>query len=75
MLELGQSLGIFSALVLVVALSTFAKLRWSRAPRSLPHGRSAANVVRIEFASQILMLAVGLSVLAAFFAAVGWIQV
>ena len=72
MLELGQVVGLFSAVVLAVAVAAWAKLGWSPSPLSMD-GRSADNPAPVEFASQVMVLAFGLSALAAIFAVVGWI--
>ena len=72
MLELGQVLGLLSAVVLVVAVAAWAKLRWTAAPH-LVRGRTRAHPAGAEFASQIMVLAFGLSALAAIVAVVGWI--
>lgn len=72
MLELGQILGLLAAVVLIVAVAMWAKLGLSRVPHPI-HGRPAANPLPVEFASQTMVLAFGLSTLAAIFAMVGWI--
>ena len=72
MLEFGQILGLFSAVVLVVAVDSFVKLGWSSAPHAA-HDRAAANPPQAELASRLMVVAFGLSALAAIFAVVGWI--
>ena len=70
MLEIGQILGLFAAVVLGIAIVAWAKLAWSHAPHPI-QSRSGANPSTAEFASQIMLLAFGLSAVAAIFAVVG----
>lgn len=72
MLELGQILGLFSAVVLALAVAAWAKLGWIPAPHPID-GRSPDNPGPVEVASRIMVLAFGLSALAAIFTVVGWI--
>jgi hypothetical protein len=72
MLEFGQILGLFSAAMLVIAVAAWVKLRWGAALHPVD-GRSGVNPAPAEFASLLLVLAFGLSALAAIFAVVGWI--
>jgi hypothetical protein len=72
MLELGQILGLLSAVLLIVAVTAWAKLSLSRAPQAI-HGCPVANPGPVEFASRLIVVAFALSVPAAIFAVVGWI--
>jgi len=72
MLEFGQILGLFSVVVLAAALVAFVKLGWN--PVLLPiHGRSGGKSEQAELASQLMVLAFGVSVIAAVLAVAGWI--
>jgi uncharacterized membrane protein len=72
MLELGQTLGFFSAVLLIVACAAWVNL--SRGSRLQPiDGPPEANRAPTEFASRLLALAFGLSAVAAVLAVVGWI--
>ena len=73
MLEFGQLLGLFSALVLVVAVAAWAKLGWIAVLQPI-RGRSGANPAPAELASRLIVLAFSLSALAAILAVVGWIR-
>lgn len=67
--ELGQMLGIFAAIVLALAIAAFVKVAWQRVnPRLVPLGPAPG-----ETASRLIVVAFGLSVLAAIVAVVGWI--
>ena len=72
MLELGQMLGLLAAVMLAVAVVAWARLRW-RPARRPSGGREVDKPASGEFASQLLVLAFGLSALAAVVTAVGWI--
>jgi len=72
MLELGQMLGLLAAVMLAVAVVAWAKLRWRPAQRAIG-GREVDKPAPAELASQLLVLAFGLSALAAVVSAVGWI--
>jgi hypothetical protein len=72
MLEFGQILGLFSAVVLTAALVAFLKLGWN--PVLLPvHGRARDESEQAELASRLMVLAFGVSVIAAVLAVAGWI--
>lgn len=69
MLEFGQMLGIFAAIVLLLAVGGFVNFAVRRfAPRMVPIGPASG-----ETASRLLVFAFGLSALAAILAIVGWI--
>ena len=72
MLEFGQILGLFAAVVLGIAIAAWAKLAWSHAPHPI-QSRSGAGSSIAEFASQIMVLAFALSAVAVIFAVVGLI--
>lgn len=71
MLEAARIIGCFSAILLVTAIAAWVEL--FRTPALQPiDGRAAPNG-KVEIASQILVLAVGLSVVAALLAVAAWI--
>jgi len=73
MLEFGQILGLLSAVVLFAALVAWAKLGWNRVPNPI-HGRSEPDFFApAESTSGLILLALGLSAVAAIFAVGGWI--
>jgi hypothetical protein len=72
MLEFGQILGFFSALVLAAALVAFVKLGWNPVLGPV-HGRSGDKSERAELASRLMVFAFGVSVIAAVLAVAGWI--
>jgi hypothetical protein len=71
MLEAGRILGGFSAVLLVAAVAAWLKL--FRGPRLQTLDGRTPDSVKGEFASQLLLVAVGLSGAAALLAIVGWI--
>ena len=71
MLEAGRILGGFSAVLLVAAVAAWLKL--FRGPRLHTLDGRTPDSVKGEFASQLLLVAVGLSGAAALLAIVGWI--
>jgi len=72
MLEFGQILGFFSALVLAAALVAFVKFGGNPVLHPV-HGRPGANSEPAELASGLMVLAFGLSAIAAVLAVAGWI--
>ena len=73
MLEFGQILGFFSAAVLALAVAAWVRLG-SRPAWLSVRGRSGDDQVRgAERASRVLVLALGLSILAAISSVIGWI--
>lgn len=71
MLESAQSLGWFAGILLIVAVIAWVKL--FRGPKLQAVGdRGAASVSKVEIASQLLVLAAGLSGIAAILAVAGW---
>lgn len=58
--------------MLALAVAAWAKLGWIPAPHPID-GRSPDNPGPVEVASRIMVLAFGLSALAAIFTVVGWI--
>jgi hypothetical protein len=70
MLEAGQIIGCFSALLLVMAVAAWAKLLLRPVARPL-NGIEAPNVGNVEIASRLIASAVGLSAVAAFIAVAG----
>ena len=71
MLEAARIIGCLSAFLLITAIAAWVKL--SRSPALQPIDGSASQNGRIEIASQILVLAVGLSAVAAVLAIAAWI--
>lgn len=71
MLEAARIIGCFSAILLVTAIATWVKL--FRSPALQPIDGSAAPNGRVEIASQLLVLAVSLSAVAALLAIVAWV--
>ena len=69
MREAAQILGLFSAAMLIVAVLTWVRLGRDSALLRLD-GRSISNSGRAELASQLLVLAFGLSAVAALLAIV-----
>ena len=72
MREAAQILGLFSAAVLIVAVLTWVRLGRESALLRLD-GRSISNSRQAELASQLLVLAFGLSAVAALLAIAGWV--
>ncbi len=72
MIEAAQILGCFSAVVLIVAIAAWVKLFRGSALQRLD-GCAEPNVGNIQLASQLLVLAVSLSAVAALLALVGFI--
>ena len=72
MLELGQIVGFIAAAFLIAAVAAWAKLGRRPALQRI-RGRSRANSAPAEFASQLLLAALGLSIVAALLAVAGWI--
>lgn len=71
MLETAQFIAVLSAVFLIVAVAAWAKLLLR--PVLQPQvGSVAANVGNVEMASQLIVLAVGLSAVAAFLAVTSW---
>ena len=73
MLELGQILGFLAAAVLIVAVAAWVKLGRRPALQRIDGRSPRANPAPAEFASQLVLAALGLSVVAALLAVVGWI--
>jgi hypothetical protein len=71
MLEAGRILGGFSAVLLLAAIAAWLKLY--RGPRLQTLDGRTGKSVKGEFASQLLMVAAGLSGAAALLAVAGWI--
>jgi|SoiMethySBSTD1v2_1073268.scaffolds.fasta_scaffold621420_2 uncharacterized protein (DUF697 family) len=72
MREAAQILGLFSAAMLIVAVLTWVRLGRESALLRLD-GRSISNSRQAELASQLLVLAFGLSAVAALLAIAGWV--
>jgi hypothetical protein len=72
MLEVARVLGVFAAILLLVAVAAWTRLfRGSELQR--PDG-STAKAGRVEIASQLLITAAALSAVAALLAVIGWIS-
>ncbi len=72
MLELARILGGFSAVLLVITIAAWLKLLRAPLLQRLD-GRLGLNSGPAEIASQLLVMAAGLSAVAAILAVVGWI--
>ena len=72
MLEAAPILGIFSAVLLVAAIAAWVRLLQGPALQRLD-GRIGPSSGQAQLASQLLMLAAGLSAVAAVLAVAGWI--
>ena len=72
MLEFGQMVGLLSAGFLIVAVAAWVRL-WRRPVLQPIDGHPAAIPTQTELASQLMVLAFGLSALAAILAVLGWI--
>jgi hypothetical protein len=70
MLEAGQIVGCFSAVLLVVSVAAWARLLL-RPAIQLQNGIGAPNVSKSEIASRLIASSVGLSAVAAFLAVTG----
>jgi hypothetical protein len=73
MLEVARVLGFFAATLLIVAVAAWIKLFRGPELQRLD-GRAAPKVRNVEIASQLLVLAVFLSAIAAMLAVAGWIS-
>ena len=73
MLEVARDLGAFSAALLIIAVSVWAKLFRGPELRRLD-GFSEPKVRNVEIASRLLALAVALSAVAAILAIAGWVS-
>ena len=71
MLEAARIIGCFSAVLLVTAIAAWVQL--FRSPALQPIDGSAAPNGKIEIASQLLVLAAGLSGVAALLAVAAWV--
>lgn len=72
MLELGQVLGFFSAVLLILAGAAWVQLGRGPVLQRLD-GPASSNSGQGELVSRLLILALGLSAVAAVLAVVGWI--
>ena len=70
--EAAKIIGLFSAALLIVAVVAWVRLGWGPALQRTD-GRMASTSGETEFASQLLVLAFGLSAIAAILAVIGWI--
>ena len=73
MLEFARVLGVFSALLLIVAVAVWVKL-FAGPQLQRVDGISVQKMRNVEIASQLLALAVALSAVAAILAVTGWIS-
>jgi len=71
--NVARDLGFFAAIVLIVALAAWVKLFHGLELQRLD-GAAAPKLGNVEIASQLLVLAVILSAVAAILAVVGWIS-
>lgn len=72
MLEVARIIGALSAVLLVVAVAAWVKLAGGPVLQRLK-GRAVSNSSEAEFASRLVVLALGLSVVAAVLAVYAWI--
>jgi hypothetical protein len=71
MLEAARVLGVISAVLLVASIGAWVRLLRGPALQRLD-GRVGPNFAQAQLASQLLMLAAGLSAVAAILAVAGW---
>ena len=71
MLEAARVLGVISAVLLVASIAAWVRLLRDPALQRLD-GRVAPDSAQAQLASQLLMLAAGLSAVAAVLAVAGW---
>jgi hypothetical protein len=73
MIDLSRILGFAAVALLILAIAVWLKL-WRRPELARLHRFTASKIAEGEFASRLLVLAAGLSAVAAVLAIAGWVR-